>query len=554
MKKRLSIFLIFCFSYILVNAQFTFTNRIAEYGKIWGFVKFYHHNVQQNKVDWDSVFVKYYNDVKNTADTSVYNSVVAKMLNEAGTVNLIGKPFKYWPKDTTVCNLDFKWIDNSKFLNAENKTRLTNIIKFYKPSENKYIKKEEGYDYKSIYKSWVKGISIPDESHSFLMFFNYWNRINYFFAYKKLMDVQWDSTLIQFIPKIQKTSGKKDIYFTIAELTTKIDDGHGFYSNNIIAKKYGIWLLQCYQFDGKIFVIEKNDSLTKFLNIYPGEEVLKINGIDASKRFNEIKKITPGSNKLYINNWTGRMIMSARYDTITNFLLKDTNGLEKDISINFDTTFYRKLLKAYTAIPMHQPFYIINNKYGYIDAGNMTNRKLKEAFKEFRNTEAIIIDHRNYGGPSRDFYALRMTNKNVTFSNLYIGDSKYPGSFILTKQKLHFSFASLFFRKYKGKIVVLIDEGTMSGMEFQTMCFQAVKNAKVIGRNSAGADGGRYAFLANPFFNAGYTGDAVFYPDGRQTQRIGIVPDIYVQPSLNDAKKNKDTILDRAIQYLETGN
>jgi len=553
MKKIFSIFLIFSCSCVLANAQFTFTNKLAEYGKIWGFVKFYHYNVQQNKVDWDSVFVKYYDNIKNVSDTSEYNFLITKMLDEAGPVKLKGKPFKYFPEDTTVCNLDFRWIDNSPFLNFNNKMRFVNIIKYYKPSENKYIKKEEGYDYKSIYKTWANEISIPDEAHSFLMFFNYWNRINYFFAYKKLMDTPWDSTLIQFIPKVHNSSGKKDIYYTIAELTTKINDGHGFYSNKLIAEDNGYLLLECQQFDKKVYVTEKNDSITTLMNIYRGEEILKVNGVDVSKRLDDIKKITPSSNNLYLENRASSMIFGAKFNAVNTFLLKDTNGVEKEILFNFDTAFSRKYWEALKTINPEIPFHLIESKYGYMDAGHMNYKQLREAFKTFRKTKAIIIDDRNYGGPSNDLFALRMTNKNVPFAKLYLNDLKYPGSFKVFDQKTNFSFASLFFKKYKGTIVVLIDEGTMSGMEHQTMCFQAVKNAKVIGRNSAGADGGRDAFLVNPFFNAGYTGTAVFYPDGRQTQRIGIVPDIYVQPSLEDAKKKTDTILERAIKYLETG-
>lgn len=47
------------------------------------------------------------------------------------------------------------------------------------------------------------------------------------------------------------------------------------------------------------------------------------------------------------------------------------------------------------------------------------------------------------------------------------------------------------------------------------------------------------------------TGIGVFYPDGRETQRIGIVPDIEVKPTVQGIKDGKDEVLERAIEFIK---
>lgn len=47
------------------------------------------------------------------------------------------------------------------------------------------------------------------------------------------------------------------------------------------------------------------------------------------------------------------------------------------------------------------------------------------------------------------------------------------------------------------------------------------------------------------------SGLGVYYPDGRETQRIGIVPDIEVKPTRKGIQANRDEVLEAAIAYLK---
>jgi C-terminal processing protease CtpA/Prc len=46
------------------------------------------------------------------------------------------------------------------------------------------------------------------------------------------------------------------------------------------------------------------------------------------------------------------------------------------------------------------------------------------------------------------------------------------------------------------------------------------------------------------------SGIGIYFPDNRPTQRIGIVPDIVVKPTIAGIKANKDEVLDAAIEYI----
>jgi C-terminal processing protease CtpA/Prc len=85
------------------------------------------------------------------------------------------------------------------------------------------------------------------------------------------------------------------------------------------------------------------------------------------------------------------------------------------------------------------------------------------------------------------------------------------------------------------------------------MCFQTAGNTTIIGSQTAGADGNVSGVDYMKAFHSEFTGIGVYYPDKRETQRIGIIPDIEIKPTIKGIQEGKDEVLDRAILFIETG-
>lgn len=106
-------------------------------------------------------------------------------------------------------------------------------------------------------------------------------------------------------------------------------------------------------------------------------------------------------------------------------------------------------------------------------------------------------------------------------------------------------------KQYKGKIVILINEGSQSSPEAHAMAFRIAPNATVVGSNSAGADGSvAPVFLLPGGISTKFTGVGIYYPDGRETQRVGIIPDIYVTPTIEGVRNGVDKLVEKAISII----
>ena len=82
------------------------------------------------------------------------------------------------------------------------------------------------------------------------------------------------------------------------------------------------------------------------------------------------------------------------------------------------------------------------------------------------------------------------------------------------------------------------------------MALQTAPDATVIGSQTAGADGNASRLVLPGGISTSFTGIGVFYPDGTETQRVGIVPDIEIRPTVAGLQRGQDEVLERAVRFV----
>ena len=126
----------------------------------------------------------------------------------------------------------------------------------------------------------------------------------------------------------------------------------------------------------------------------------------------------------------------------------------------------------------------------------------------------------------------------------------YPGKFTWKKPQ---NFGNTNKDYYKGKVILLVNEKTGSRAEYSTMCLQTANNVTTIGSQTWGADGEftRIEFIGG--YTAGISGTGIYYPDGTETQRIGVKVDVKIEPTIKGIREDKDEVLQRGIDYIKNG-
>jgi len=189
---------------------------------------------------------------------------------------------------------------------------------------------------------------------------------------------------------------------------------------------------------------------------------------------------------------------------------------------------------------------------GYIDLTRLTPEQVDEAMDAVKDTKALIFDMRGYPNGTGWAIAPRVNTKNATVSAIFSRPEISVTTADMVESRFSFEqgLASTDKPKYTGRTVMLIDDRTISQAEHTGLWFEAANGTKFIGSNSAGANGDTTDMVLPGGIYIVFTGHEVRHADGRQLQRIGLVPDVRVTPTIRGIRAGRDEVLDRAVEHL----
>jgi C-terminal processing protease CtpA/Prc len=190
---------------------------------------------------------------------------------------------------------------------------------------------------------------------------------------------------------------------------------------------------------------------------------------------------------------------------------------------------------------------MLDNNIGYVTLKNITQEDVPELRKLFKDTKGIVVDIRNYTSAFMPFsLGSFFTSLYTLFVKFTNGNVNYPGEFKYGKD-LSIPPKSKF---YNEKVVALMNEVSQSQAEYTAMAFRAGENVSIIGSTTAGADGNVSTIYLPGGLRTMISGIGVHYPDGKETQRVGIVPDLEVRPTIEGIKEGRDELMEKAIEII----
>lgn len=409
-------------------------------------------------------------------------------------------------------------------------------LDFYPNVGNPIFQNEKAYEQ----------MKFSDDGYRLLALFRYWNMIEYFFPYKHLIKKDWDQVLKQYIPEILEANNELSYQLTLMKLLAEVEDSHaGIYNPSIVAlndRGRKVPPLQIKFIENKAVVTKIADSFPQLSNIKMGDEIITIDGNKTEERIKEIEKYISASNDpTKLRNITYRLLATNKEE------LKLTLSNEKGEYETIVPTIPAKEMYSLFATekPSHNE---LDNNIGYIYPETLKSGEINEIMTSFMNKKGIVVDLRCY--PS-DFIVFNIGNflmpKPTSFVKFKNHNQKELEGFYMSEPlEVGIDFPDY----YKGKIAILVNEETQSNAEYTAMAFQVAPKAKVFGSQTAGADGNVSEIIFPGGFKTYMTGIGIYYPDGTETQQIGIRIDESITPTIQSVREGRDLVLEKALEYL----
>jgi len=516
-------------------------------GLIWGFLKYYHPNIAKGEYNLDYELFRVLPKVLNSENSKNRDDILIKWIDNFGQFSQ-GKEAEIKSAEVKI-KPDLVWIKNSSF-SEELTTLLLKIKNADRPKDHYYIGLRRGVgnpDFKN--ENAYSSMKNLDAGFRLLTLYRYWNIIQYYFPYKNLIEEDWKNVLEEFIPKVINANNETEYTLAVVELIGRVHDTHAniWGGNQVLNNYFGLRYASV-----ELTFIESKPIVTGFYDEKLGEEtgleigdiISVINNRPVEEIVKDKLKYSPASN------------YSTKLRDIASNLLRTNDSI---INIEFirNGNTERKTLKTFTSKEINiyskyqvtdTCFKLINKDIAYINNGSLKREYLPKIWKEIENTKGLIIDIRNYPSDFPIYYlSSYLMPKNTPFVKFTNGSIKSPGVFTFTKS---LSTGKKNKKYYKGKVVILINEISQSSAEFHTMAYRVNPNSTVIGSTTAGADGNVSQFYLPGGISTMISGIGVYYPDGKETQRIGILPDIELNPTIQGIREGRDELLEKAIKII----
>lgn len=516
-------------------------------GKVWGFLKYYHPVIASGEFNWDYQLFRIMPKILSAKDQEERNAALSDWIESLGETN--SDKIKTKEVSEVKFNPDLNWINNSA-LGEKLISHLIKIKDAERSDTSYYIGLFPGVG-NPIFKNEFPYLTMkyPDAGFRLLSLYRYWNIIQYYFPYKNLINENWNDVLKEFIPKFINASDEMEYKLTVLSLIARIHDTHA----NIWGKDSALINYRGQNYAPvEITFVENKATVTDYYDSDLGEKSgLKIGDIIETINNKSIDEIieeklpfTPASNyPTQLRNIAMNLLRTN--DTFLNIGYMHDNIIMNSHIECFSAdkiNIYKKYMNTDTC------FKLINGDISYIYPGNIKNDYLPEIMPEVLKSKGLIIDLRCY--PS-DFIVFTLSEylqpTSTSFVKFSQGSIITPGLFTMT-DKLNVGKSNTDF--FKGKVVIIINEETQSQAEYTTMAFRTAPKAIVIGSTTAGADGNVSEFSLPGAIQTMISGIGIYYPDGRETQRIGIVPDIEVKPTIKGISEGRDELLEKAIEII----
>ena len=403
-----------------------------------------------------------------------------------------------------------------------------------------------------------QGLKLPDPGFQLLALYRFWNVIEYWFPYRDVMgevplltDVEtgagryWGKVLTEFIPKIALADNSESYQRELMALMAKVQDGHAnLWSLLEVRPPVG----KC-QVPVKVRFIENSPIVAGFA----ATEAATTSGLKIGDVITELDGVPVPK---LIRDWTPYYADSNEASRLRDIAAFMTRGACDESSIGVRREGQDIKLKTERLPPDIGPgwhdlpgetFRRLSDEVAYLKLSSVKIADASHYIEAAAGTKGLIIDIRNY--PSQFVvFALGslLVEHETPFARFTVGELSNPGAFhwtepvSLSPQKPH----------YSGKAVILVDEISQSQAEYTAMAFRAAPHAVVVGSATSGNDGNVSPIALPGGVRAMISGIGVFYPDKRPTQRIGIVPDVEVRPTIAGIRAGRDEVLEEALRQI----
>lgn len=521
-------------------------DNLAVVGKVWGFLKYHHPAVTDGQLQWDYALLRILPAMLAAPNRASADAVMHRWIDTLGPLPACNPCATLDTHDVQLMP-NLEWLSDTHTLGTALRDDLNDIYR-HRSGRQFYVSLAPQignpvFDHEERYKS----LAFPDAGFQLLSLFRLWNIVEYWAPYRDQVGEDWNRVLRDSMSAVALAQDRPGYELAMMAVIARIHDTHAnLWSSLRVRPPAGDcdMPVQVRFVDGQAAISGyTNDTAGAASGLKPGDVIDAIDGVPVADLVDAWRPYYAASNEpTRLRDMAAAMTTGACGRA--HIKVRQGSGVGEISVSRFPRTVPR------TQITHDRPgdtFQLLADDIAYIKLSTIKRADIPGYMARAAHTKGLIIDIRNYPAEFVPFaLGQYFIDQPTPFVRFTTGDLGNPGSFTWGPE---LSLAPQPAR-YAGKVMILLDDISQSQSEYTAMALRAGPRAKVIGSTTAGADGNVSPIPLPGGLQSMISGIGVFYPDKRPTQRIGIVPDIEVKPTIAGLRAQRDEVLDTAIREI----
>jgi hypothetical protein len=521
-------------------------DNLVKLGRVWGFLKYHHPRVLAGQLHWDYELFRVLPTILKAPDRAAANAAMLHWITGLGAVEHCQTCTKLHEIDLHL-RPDVSWLEDETMLGVDLSQSLLSIYR-NRPGGGQqfYLTLGNGAHNPSFqHELAYPGIKFPDAGFQLLALYRFWNIIEYWSPYRDVLGEDWPGVLAEFVPRIALAKSSDEYKLELMALIVRAHDTHAnLWSSLDVRPPTG----QC-ELPVIVRFVENQAVVTGYASaeaskdsgLLIGDVITAIDGVPVKKLVDSWKPYYAASNEAAVFRDMARFMTRGNCGEASTQV---SRGGE-DVAVKSKRLAITGSRVGLTHDLPGETFRLLSKDVAYLKLSSVKAADAAHYIDGAAGTKGLVIDIRNYPSEFVVFALGALLVGNETpFARFTNGDLSTPGAFhwmppiSLKPEKPH----------YNGRVVILVDEVSLSQAEYTTMAFRASPGALVVGSTTAGADGNVSPFALPGGLSTMISGIGVFYPDKKPTQRIGILPDVEVRPTIAGIRSGRDEVLEEALR------
>lgn len=527
--------------------------NLVTLGRVWGFLKYYHPAIVGGKHHWDYDLFRVLPRLLKASSRESGNLVLRRWIDGLGEIGRCAPCAELHSSAALQFSPDDTWLRDRSTLGRELSDRLMTIYKYRTLNKSKFYVEIQPQTGQAIFRHELayQDATFPDSGLQILALFRLWNIVEYWYPYRDVIGENWLEVLRRFVPRFAE-AGDRDAYVRVTmEFIATIHDTHAnLWSSTDARPPVGACRLPItvrFLKDAPVISGFLPDATASETPLKIGDIISALDGVPAADLIDRWKPYYGASNEAALRR---DMALSFSRGPCGNISVRVTrDDAQMDVSTQRVAIEKSNEQAAYRVDRPGDTFQRLSPAVSYLKLSSVKLEDISTSIEAAAGSLGLIIDLRGYPSAFVVFeLGGHLVQEPTPFVLFTAPDLDSPGAFnwgstisLAPKQPY-----------FPGKVVILVDEFTQSQAEFTELALRAAPNAIVVGGTTAGADGNIDPVPLPGRLGTTVSGIGVFYPDRRPTQRVGIVPDIRVQRTVDGIRAGRDEVLDVAIQTIES--